>query len=60
MKKYEIPEIEIKSFLSECVVTASRPYIHEIETLTTNILGETPDQANSRMKKFTEIISYSS
>ena len=63
MKKYDIPEIEIKSFHCENVLTSSgqnQNYIPEIQTLEKNILGDTPEQFKKRMESFNQLIDFSS
>ena len=63
MKKYDIPEIEIKSFHCENVVTSSgqnQNYIQEIKDLQNNIFGDTPEQFNKRMESFNALIDFSS
>ena len=64
MKKYDIPEIEIKSFHCENVLTSSgqnQNYIPEIEDLQqNNIFGDTPAQFQKRMESFNALIEFSS
>ena len=61
MKRYDVPEIRVKHFISEMIVTSStepKEYIEEVSALQ-SLLGDDSEHFKARMASFNKLMEFS-